>query len=543
MIRGVFGNSPQTPRITLKKTPIIAPKSDVLSMEEWKIKNPEPKKPVLPINPTAIEKSNYDSFLRDYARKHASWEQQQKVHKKRLNDEKKNVTRKNNSFIPIVSSTPNERSGRKDGVLDNSTGLVIEEETPKSDFYDTDGTTPDPDLKYSTPPGSARSSASESYFTPAEGNPNTPRMDKSAPKEDITTTASLTKTPSTEEADRLAVEAAEKAEADRLAAEAAEADRLAAEAAEQAEADRLAAEAAEADRLAAEKAEADRLAAEAAEKAEADRLAVEAAEADRLAAEKAEADRLAAEQEEADRLAAEAAEQAEADRLAVEAAEQAEADRIAAEAAEQAEADRLEAEAAEQAEADRLEAEAAEQAEADRLEAEAAEQAEADRLAAEKAEADRLAAERQGLQKEEDIQKRTENAINLQGLAQGISSDSLVNAVNGINNASISGFVGSTIKSATDNVSKICIYKSTFTIENDNLTIKGDPIAIELKNLDNILLSYTPEYSSNQTECILLEAFIGDERNPIRDFTKKLELNGDMFNTLYFIKTPITSDQ
>ncbi|MFN4927584.1 MAG: cell envelope biogenesis protein TolA, partial [Bradyrhizobium sp.] len=72
------------------------------------------------------------------------------------------------------------------------------------------------------------------------------------------------------EADRLAAEAAAKAEEERLAAEAAanaEADRLAAEAAAKAEADRLAAEAAAA------KAEADRLAAE----AEADQLAAEVA--------------------------------------------------------------------------------------------------------------------------------------------------------------------------------------------------------------------------------------------------------------------------
>merc|ERR550532_3395870 len=82
-----------------------------------------------------------------------------------------------------------------------------------------------------------------------------------------------------QEAELKAKEEAQKAEADRLAAEKAEAQRLAAEeAAKKAEADRLAAEKAEADRLAAieeaKKAEADRLAArEAAKKAEADRLA------------------------------------------------------------------------------------------------------------------------------------------------------------------------------------------------------------------------------------------------------------------------------
>jgi len=90
------------------------------------------------------------------------------------------------------------------------------------------------------------------------------------------------------EADRIAAEkaAAEKAEADRIAAEKAEADRIAAE--------KAAAEKAEADRIAAEKA--------AAEKAEADRIAAEKAEADRIAAEKAEADRIAAEKAEAERL-------------------------------------------------------------------------------------------------------------------------------------------------------------------------------------------------------------------------------------------------
>merc|ERR550532_1635089 len=114
-----------------------------------------------------------------------------------------------------------------------------------------------------------------------------------------------------QEADLKAKEEAQKAEADRLAAEKAEAHRLAAiEAAKKAEADRLAAieeaKQAEADRLAAEKAEADRLAAIEAAKAEADRLAaIEAAkkaEAERLAAieeaKKAEADRQAAQKAE-----------------------------------------------------------------------------------------------------------------------------------------------------------------------------------------------------------------------------------------------------
>merc|ERR550532_1134151 len=89
----------------------------------------------------------------------------------------------------------------------------------------------------------------------------------------------------------------------------------------------------EAHRLA--KQEADLKAKEEAQKAEADRLAAEKAEAQRLAAEeeakKAEADRLAAEKEEAERLAAIEAAKAEADRLAAEeAATKAEADRLAA---------------------------------------------------------------------------------------------------------------------------------------------------------------------------------------------------------------------
>ncbi len=123
----------------------------------------------------------------------------------------------------------------------------------------------------------------------------------------------------------------------------------------------------EAEKVAAEKAEAERL--------EAEKIAAEKAEAERL-----EAEKIAAEQAEAERLEAEkiAAEKAEAERLEAEkiAAEKAEAERLEAEkiAAEKAEAERLEAEkiAAEKAEAERLEAEknAAEKAEAERLESE-----------------------------------------------------------------------------------------------------------------------------------------------------------------------------
>lgn len=124
-------------------------------------------------------------------------------------------------------------------------------------------------------------------------------------------------------ADRLALELAAKAEADRKAAAAkAEADRLAADAAAKAEADRKAAAA---------KAEADRLAAEAAAKAEAERARAEV-ERRAAAAAKAEAERLAAvtlAKAEAERLAAEAVAKAVADRKAL----KAEADRLAMAAA------------------------------------------------------------------------------------------------------------------------------------------------------------------------------------------------------------------
>ena len=204
------------------------------------------------------------------------------------------------------------------------------------------------------------------------------------------------------EAERLA---SEKAEAERFAAENDEAKRVAAEqaeaerfAAEKAEAERVAAAEAEAERLAAEKAEAERVAAEeaerlAAEEAEAERIAAAEAEAERVAAEKAEAERIAAAEAEAERVAAEeaerlAAEKAEAERVAAEQAEaEREAERVAAEEAERLAAEKAEAErvAAEQAEAERVAAE-----EAERL---AAEEAEAERIAAAEAEAERVAAD------------------------------------------------------------------------------------------------------------------------------------------------------
>jgi chemosensory pili system protein ChpA (sensor histidine kinase/response regulator) len=121
------------------------------------------------------------------------------------------------------------------------------------------------------------------------------------------------------EAERLEAEriAAEEAEAARVAAEQAEAARIAEEEAARAEAERVAAE--EAARLEAERVEAERIAAE---QAEAVRLEAERAEADRL-----EAERIVAARQEADRL--EAARQAEARAEAA----RAEADRRAAEIA------------------------------------------------------------------------------------------------------------------------------------------------------------------------------------------------------------------
>ena len=165
------------------------------------------------------------------------------------------------------------------------------------------------------------------------------------------------------EAERLAAEAAAVAETERLAAERAEVERLAAEAAAAAEASQLLRK-----RLAAEKAEllaaaereaewmaeiervAARLAAEAAAAAEAKRSAEVLAEL--LAAEKREAEWLA----EIERAAAEAAAEAEVKRLA---AERVEAARLAAEAAAAAEAEALAAKlAAKKVEAARLAAEA-----------------------------------------------------------------------------------------------------------------------------------------------------------------------------------------
>jgi len=165
-------------------------------------------------------------------------------------------------------------------------------------------------------------------------------------------------------------------------------------AAERVEAERLAAEAAavaETERLAAERAEVERLAAEAAAAAEASqllrkRLAAEKAEL--LAAAEREAEWMAEIERVAARLAAEAAAAAEAKRSAEVLAELLAAEKREAEWL--AEIERVAAEAAAEAEVKRL---AAERAEAARLAAEAAAAAEAEALAAKKVEAARLAAE------------------------------------------------------------------------------------------------------------------------------------------------------
>jgi len=237
------------------------------------------------------------------------------------------------------------------------------------------------------------------------------------------------------EKDRLAAEAKRKADLEdqqRIAAQKAEQERIKAEqarvAAEQAEKERLAAEAKrkaaqeEQKRLAAQKAEEDRVKAEqariAAETAEKERIAVEAKrkaeleEQKRVAAQKAEEERVKAEQvrlaaakEEQERVAAakaaEAKRKAELEEQKRVADQKAEQERVKAEqtriAAEQAKKERL---AAKKAEEERLAAEAKRKAELEeqkRVAAQKAEQerlnAEQTRLAAEKAEKERVVAE------------------------------------------------------------------------------------------------------------------------------------------------------
>ncbi|EMD5949525.1 signal recognition particle-docking protein FtsY [Proteus mirabilis] len=237
---------------------------------------------------------------------------------------------------------------------------------------------------------------------------------------------------------------AQRAEAEKLAAERAEQARLAEEEAQrqaqlEAEQARQEAQRAEAERLAAERAEQARLAEE-----EAQRQAQQEAEQARQEAQRAEAERLAAERAEQARLAEEEAQrqaQLEAEQARQE-AQRAEAEKLAAERAEQArlaeeEAQRqaqLEAEQARQeaqrAEAEKLAAERAEQArlaeeEAQRqaqLEAEQARQeaqrAEAERLAAERAEQTRLAEEEAQRQAQLEAEQARQEAEEKARIAQ-----------------------------------------------------------------------------------------------------------------------------
>ncbi|HGN1970714.1 TPA: signal recognition particle-docking protein FtsY [Proteus mirabilis] len=237
---------------------------------------------------------------------------------------------------------------------------------------------------------------------------------------------------------------AQRAEAEKLAAERAEQARLAEEEAQRqaqlkAEQARQEAQRAEAERLAAERAEQARLAEE-----EAQRQAQQEAEQARQEAQRAEAERLAAERAEQARLAEEEAQrqaQLEAEQARQE-AQRAEAERLAAERAEQTrlaeeEAQRqaqLEAEQARQeaqrAEAERLAAERAEQTrlaeeEAQRqaqLEAEQARQeaqrAEAERLAAERAQQTRLAEEEAQRQAQLEAEQARQEAEEKARIAQ-----------------------------------------------------------------------------------------------------------------------------
>ncbi|HEK0777632.1 TPA: signal recognition particle-docking protein FtsY, partial [Proteus mirabilis] len=176
---------------------------------------------------------------------------------------------------------------------------------------------------------------------------------------------------------------AQRAEAEKLAAERAEQARLAEEEAQrqaqlEAEQARQEAQRAEAERLAAERAEQARLAEEEAQRqaqleAEQARQEAQRAEAEKLAAERAEQARLA--EEEAQRQAQLKAEQARQE------AQRAEAERLAAERAEQARLAEEEAQRQAQLEAEQARQEA-QRAEAERLAAERAQQA---RLAEEEA--------------------------------------------------------------------------------------------------------------------------------------------------------------
>jgi tetratricopeptide (TPR) repeat protein len=211
--------------------------------------------------------------------------------------------------------------------------------------------------------------------------------------------------------------AAEKAEAERLAAEKALAEKQAAEKlkAEQELAAKLAAEKEKAEKelaekLAAEKAKAEKELAEkqarekeaiekeAANKAEAERLLAEKQAAEKAALEKEMADKLAAEKEKAEkeRMEKEAAEKAASEKALADkqAAEKAEAERMAKEKANKEAAERAETErqAQEKAEAEKVAREQARKEEADKAESERLAKEKEEKAAADKAEAERLAA-------------------------------------------------------------------------------------------------------------------------------------------------------
>jgi hypothetical protein len=209
----------------------------------------------------------------------------------------------------------------------------------------------------------------------------------------------------TADAERIAADAAQqdqraRAETERIATPATEAARV--------DAARMARERADAERAARDRAEADRVERERTEKAraEAERLERERVEKARVEAERIERERVAKARAEAERIERERAEEArlEAERLEREREEQArlEAERIELERLEKArlEVERLERERAERArlEAQRVERERLEKArlEAERLERERLEKArlEAERLERERAEKARLEAER-----------------------------------------------------------------------------------------------------------------------------------------------------
>ncbi len=185
--------------------------------------------------------------------------------------------------------------------------------------------------------------------------------------------------------------------------------------------------------------------------------------------------------------------EAEANAKAAEAEAKAKAEREAAEAEAKAKAEREAAEAEASAKAEREAAEA----EANARAAEAEANAKAEREAAEaeaKAKAEREAAEAEANAKAEREAAEAEAKAKVERDAA---------------------------EAATD---KVTIYKSTFSIVNDELIfLSENPISIEEiqeEDIQKIIQnSYTTEYSGQKT-CILLEAFSGENYNkPIPNFT------------------------